>query len=54
MNKESLSAFCEFVDRQKKKQKKEADKLKSKEIAEEKTIDAFMKNHFKSEDGVDL
>ena len=54
MNKESLSAFCEFVDRQKKKQKKEADKLKSKEIAEEKTIDAFMKNHFKSEDGADL
>lgn len=54
MNKESLSAFCEFVDRQKKKEKKEADKLKSKEIAEEKTIDAFMKNHFKSEDGADL
>lgn len=54
MNKESLSAFCEFVDRQKKKEKKEADRLKSKEIAEEKTIDSFMKNNFKSEDGADL
>lgn len=54
MNKESLSAFCEFVDRQKKKEKKEADRLKSKEIAEEKTIDSFMKNHFKTENGVDL
>lgn len=50
MNKESLLAFCKFVDEQKKKEKEEAAKLN----AEEKTIDAFMKNHFKSEDGADL
>lgn len=54
MSKESLSAFCKFIDKQQKKEKKTSDKLKKKESAEEKTIDAFMKKHFKSEDGVDL